>query len=83
MARTLSARCLSDSRAASEVKCSRRRLFWPDKVKQSINGLRLVDHNIGGVPAGELRLVVATTALLVCHTIGDDRRAIGRKRIHP
>ena len=45
--------------------------------------IRLVDHDVGRVPAGELRLIVGAAALLVGDAIGDDGRAIGRKCIHP
>ncbi len=48
----------------------------------STGKLRLVDHYIGRVPAGELWLIVRAAALLVCDTVGDDGLAAGRKRIH-
>ena len=44
--------------------------------------LWLVDHDIGRVPAGELRLIVGTAALLVSNAIGHYGRAIRRKRMN-
>jgi hypothetical protein len=43
--------------------------------------IRIVNHNIGCVSTGELRLIVATPALLIGHTVGDDGGAIRWKRI--
>ena len=71
------------SLAASETRSSAggtRR--GPARSSLSAGNLRLVDHYIGRVSAGELRLIVGAAALLVCDTVGDDGLAAGRKCIH-